>query len=516
MAATPEHRFRPGCRIIFERKEKSPPLSELLFAALERLQNRPEELVRARARFDRSPGASSSTPCSCTASTASIASTPEPWPEFDEAHEFERHFELLKSSPCHQFHYQANREHVRIIEQSIRSMDRRKETLPYDGGDLSDNAARNIMNNWIEQGIWNDTWTTDCVGVVWKHEEEPPATAPPLLCTREGEPVTEEQRATHAQEAAASRPHPQFLYQISKERKWLEDELSTSLNDIDQVAYQNVKESWVKQKIWNPEWTEMPGDTWMHERLGIDKTQSLFRTGAFQDMFPPCVEVILVGSDDNNMYQEMNSGLSLLSGAGPCTEHVPSRSEGQQAGEGEAGFNVDDGGSLVTMKPETLTHQLRLGPGSGNQDASTSPWSGRLRQCKRVDYNENAASLGMHQPSPDVTLPRQKKSNPDVAAHHDPEEGVSSGTTTFAIKVKKKSLQAKKHISRQTVEKTSSAGAGAPKTLAPKVRSDHGGRDSLRVTKRRRTDEATRFDPNSPASTLRSKRPQGLKKGQAK
>ncbi|KAH0842451.1 hypothetical protein AYO21_10752 [Fonsecaea monophora] len=339
------------------------------------------------------------------------------------------------------------------------------------------------------------------VGVVRKHKEPP---------------VTEELRAAHAQETAASRPHPQLLYEIAKERKWLEDELFTSPNDIDQVAYQNVKESWVKQKIWNPEWTGMPGDTWMHERLGIGKIQRLFLTADCESMFSPRVEVISADNDDDNVDQEMNSGLSLLSGARPCTKHVPSRSEGQQADEGEAGFNVDDGGSLVTMKPETLTHQLRLGPGSGNQDASTSPWSGRLRQCKRVDYNEDAASFGVRQPSPDVTLPRQKKSNPDVAAHHDPEEGVSSDTATFAIKVTKKSLQAKKHISRQTVEKTSSAGAGAPKTLAPKVRSDHGGRDSLRVTKRRRTDEATRFDPNSPASTLRSKGPQGLKKGQAK
>jgi len=77
----------------------------------------------------------------------------------------------------------------------------------------------------------------------------------------------------------ASRPNHQFLYQISTEREWIRDELlykhSTGIIDIDAMAYEAVKKSWIEDKIWNPEWDEVPGMTWMHEDIYDKKTETL-------------------------------------------------------------------------------------------------------------------------------------------------------------------------------------------------------------------------------------------------
>ncbi|KAH6983679.1 hypothetical protein BKA56DRAFT_350871 [Ilyonectria sp. MPI-CAGE-AT-0026] len=67
----------------------------------------------------------------------------------------------------------------------------------------------------------------------------------------------------------ASRPYHQFLYQITKERDWIKDETDYkapgSVIDLDAMAYQGVKNNWIKDGIWNPKWDELPGRTWIHE-----------------------------------------------------------------------------------------------------------------------------------------------------------------------------------------------------------------------------------------------------------
>jgi hypothetical protein len=69
----------------------------------------------------------------------------------------------------------------------------------------------------------------------------------------------------------ASRPYHQFLYQASKEREWIRDELlykrSIGFVDIDAMAYEAVKKHWMEDDIWNPQWGELPGMTWMHVDL---------------------------------------------------------------------------------------------------------------------------------------------------------------------------------------------------------------------------------------------------------
>ncbi|KAJ2897758.1 hypothetical protein MKZ38_004381 [Zalerion maritima] len=61
----------------------------------------------------------------------------------------------------------------------------------------------------------------------------------------------------------ASRPYHQFLYQISKERDWIKDEMGYkapgSVIDLNAMAYQGVKNNWIKDGVWNPKWDELPG-----------------------------------------------------------------------------------------------------------------------------------------------------------------------------------------------------------------------------------------------------------------
>lgn len=67
----------------------------------------------------------------------------------------------------------------------------------------------------------------------------------------------------------ASRPYPQFVYQISKEREWIKDEMAHaapgSAIDLDAVAYESVKKNWIKDGVWHPEWDDQPGRAWKHE-----------------------------------------------------------------------------------------------------------------------------------------------------------------------------------------------------------------------------------------------------------
>jgi hypothetical protein len=195
----------------------------------------------------------------------------------------QRRADRLKSTPGSQYAYQWRMERERLIEQVERRFSRRKETLPYNPKfDLTTNAENNVKARWIEQGIWNDKWNnTGRPSAHWKHKEppqpEPEPTSPvvsifgPPRPPKRPEVITEEQLASYEREIRASRPYYQFLFQVSKEREWIEDELQSGIVDIDAKAYENVKNSWVKQKIWNPSWGNMPGMTWNHEEPEEDE-----------------------------------------------------------------------------------------------------------------------------------------------------------------------------------------------------------------------------------------------------
>lgn len=88
-----------------------------------------------------------------------------------------------------------------------------------------------------------------------------------------------------------SRPYRQFLYQFVKEREWIKDHMD-HLNkshpcdpynvDLDSMAYETVKSNWIRDGIWKPEWTELPGSTWAHEDL-LQEQDKAQRVGTVVD-----------------------------------------------------------------------------------------------------------------------------------------------------------------------------------------------------------------------------------------
>ncbi|KAL1614356.1 hypothetical protein SLS56_012123 [Neofusicoccum ribis] len=80
-----------------------------------------------------------------------------------------------------------------------------------------------------------------------------------------------------------------FLYQVAKEREWLEFEI-TSKNlpvenvDLDTLAYCSVRRFWEESFIWNDAWDRFPGDFWMHE---TDQSSEPLPTPPPDDSAPP-------------------------------------------------------------------------------------------------------------------------------------------------------------------------------------------------------------------------------------
>ena len=250
---------------------------------LQRLQENPEALAQRRQYSDSPPPYPSG--------ETTQPPSPAPLPSENDRR-IQRRNERNQSRPYLQYDYQWGAERERIIEQISRRRERRKETLPYDRNlDFNTNAKNNVKNRWIEQGIWNDKWT-GYPGGSWKHEDppepEPQQPTKPRRSTmiafghidesklERPKVVSKKQRAAHERETAASRPYHQFRYQNSKEREWIEDDTwGNEFNgavDVDAIAYKNIKNSWIKQKIWNPRWGDMPGMTWMHEEPDMDES----------------------------------------------------------------------------------------------------------------------------------------------------------------------------------------------------------------------------------------------------
>jgi hypothetical protein len=200
--------------------------------------------------------------------------------------------EAEASTPSEQFSAQIEEERRRIWV-----ADPGANWINIYGGDTTfrEQAREIVKNRWVEQGIWNNKWNVFAFGR-WKHEEplelEP---EPKLKVDIEVEPSNpifsffgmgaqprlnpskiederqrqfEERRAVREREREASRPYYQFLYQVSKERERVEAERGEEIDpirNINTIAYDNVKRTWVKRKIWNLKWGTLPGMSWKHE-----------------------------------------------------------------------------------------------------------------------------------------------------------------------------------------------------------------------------------------------------------
>ena len=154
--------------------------------------------------------------------------------------------------------------------------------------DLKEAAEANVRYRWIQQGIWDERWEHE-LHKIWKHElQDSPLQVEhvkPSTNVKVGEQGTTRKRsysdskneyqevvqaAVNFQNTQLSRPCYQFVYQFCEERQWIKMGLSNQTEDphanVDTKAYANLKSRWIRDGIWDEDWTLIPGISWRHER----------------------------------------------------------------------------------------------------------------------------------------------------------------------------------------------------------------------------------------------------------
>ncbi|KAI5863894.1 hypothetical protein GGS23DRAFT_518902 [Durotheca rogersii] len=139
------------------------------------------------------------------------------------------------------------------------------------GGWLFDQAFEEIRSQWVEQGIWKNSWDRDEQGPTsddsWKHEDPLPDLPPNNGVGTRFQPGW---RAELVREREASRPINQFFYQVKKEQERLvaphDGSLESSPPDISSLAYDIVRGTWTAKHIWDEDWGVLPGLIWRHEK----------------------------------------------------------------------------------------------------------------------------------------------------------------------------------------------------------------------------------------------------------
>ncbi|KAK7960787.1 hypothetical protein PG988_012001 [Apiospora saccharicola] len=152
---------------------------------------------------------------------------------------------------------------------------------------LRTRAALAIKDEWVKQGIWQLSFEGLIqkrylnVGV-WKHQELMSLIDDHGL-DLEKYPNTYARMCRHRD---ASRPCHQFRYQVDKVRDRILDEWRQSVVEkesetdddttntrvtlppaqIDTQAYQRVRKTWMRRRIWDKQWEVLPGQHWRHER----------------------------------------------------------------------------------------------------------------------------------------------------------------------------------------------------------------------------------------------------------
>ncbi|XXH01399.1 MSH2 protein [Hypoxylon texense] len=222
-----------------------------------------------------------------------------------------------RSLPKYQFADLILEEMGRIWDADPRSQGRKDRRLHVNprirGGWLYDQAREEVQAQWVEQGIWKDSWQHMELGPPytdsWKHEIPPPSlyndddtatTNPHLPSAARTRPMW---RAEQARQREASRPINMFLYQVTNECERLADyvkaEAATAAaaaaetagdntndqddqagqvqahpvlqdparaaGDINTRAYERVRARWTARRIWDDGWGVLPGMAWRHE-----------------------------------------------------------------------------------------------------------------------------------------------------------------------------------------------------------------------------------------------------------
>ncbi|RMZ77452.1 hypothetical protein DV738_g4430, partial [Chaetothyriales sp. CBS 135597] len=244
------------------------PREREVVEALQRLQNDPEQLAHERDR--RYSSESPHRPYLLYSETSETTQPPTPIEERNE-----RMLAPFKATPLNQFKSQSKRERERLEYQRSEQGFGRRQTLPWDDAwDLETNAENNVRSRWVAQGIWANEWGpawpkgSNSMLMTWRHHRSAPffggygPNKPEYGHTLYGlmpqypTPIT-----VHNPEA--SRPYRQFCYQMGLESDWIKDEVeyrgSGTVADVGDMAYQSVKENWIRDQIWDFRWDVLPG-----------------------------------------------------------------------------------------------------------------------------------------------------------------------------------------------------------------------------------------------------------------
>ncbi|KAH6884921.1 hypothetical protein B0T10DRAFT_577314 [Thelonectria olida] len=308
----------------------------------------PQRLDRARERFSEPPPSYTSH----LSHNSTLSQSPNP-PSEEQRRREERKWQLIRehgaSLPSNRFATEKSEEIDRLYE-GDRYPTRRQPV----GTNHCKLAWENVKKRWVEQGIWNDKWKSRGGVWRWKHEEplEPESeweidseagAATPLFglpsertkakpsrrkSTEELRRIAE-RRPIREREREASRPFYQFVYQVSKERERIQDDMNlpepsapdwSDLNmtiygevqyqaalqawagngqsqdglnvqratippplGINTTAYERVKNNWMETGIWNSKWGVLPGMSWKHEQ----PLQEMLREEVGDDPTPP-------------------------------------------------------------------------------------------------------------------------------------------------------------------------------------------------------------------------------------
>ena len=422
----------------------------------------------------------------------------------------EKRWQLIEerraSYPRTQFSAQINDEEKRLYEMYANGTSR-----PRLGESLHQLAHDTVKSLWVEQGIWNNKWNSVAAGR-WKHEEPLKddlelerilTTHAPLrasLFSHHFEPETTrpdsdnekrhiiEQRVKREREREASRPYHQFVFQISKERERIENEstngevASVSAADINTRAYENIKSTWIRRRIWNERWGIMPGMLWKHEdpleenipdcpqRLAIDLPGNI--NHAATGNLPGRV-LGSIHADDSSCHQSLNVTSPLRerfvdihtinlqsdeSESSPCPSNLPrliSLEQSIRATASQVSKPIITGPPDICCHPQP-TRSTVLGPIHGSRiSKAVKKTSPRLRQ---------RSSVSRGAPSGDTTIS-------DV---HDPKSENVESAEKNGHRSQRKHIKLPKYLTKR-VNSSLSARLG---TSGPKHRSS----DSAKLT----------------------------------
>ncbi|KAJ4225609.1 hypothetical protein NW759_005301 [Fusarium solani] len=429
---------------------------------------------------------------------AETTRSPVSSPQVDNEFAWGRHWgRTYGSTASHQFHSQARREQDKLERQRRGMKAGRRQTQPWDDSfDIRSNAYNNVRNSWIEQGIWRKGWdeawakerdvglsdqsprsltpepTKSQPGYQWGHEDGgPPADQefgpdPYRTIYVVGElgmsPEEFHQRLPkwyvqgsldgpdypipypRTRNSEGSRPYRQFLYQIVKEREWIKDEMDFKIQfrpynvDLDSMAYETVKNNWIRDRIWKPEWNELPGSTWAHEDP-LQEQDKVEYVGTVDDSGEQPSTVFYGPSKRPSELVDAWLGIPISQRRDPfsgrllypevtqgCTDGTSNLEQASRDQKGTA--NSPQGGTRGSefSFAATLGPQVQVQPPGSHGEASKSGGKSKLARGQSDSLDEQPPKRPRHAPQHSVPS-SQEASDP---AGKDKESLVPKGVTT--------------------------------------------------------------------------------------